>query len=242
MYGRNAVYESLTARRRQFKQLLIASGTRNDARLNQIVSLARQAGCPVEEADKRVIDQFTGPANHQGVALIATPYPYARLEDIQIQKGMMLALDHLQDPQNLGTLLRAAEAAAIDGVLIPHDRAVAVTPSVVNASSGAVEHLAIAQVINLTQALEKLQKQRWWVIAVDQGPGSRPIFEAAVPFPAVLVVGSEGSGVSPRVRNQADMVVSLPMHGKVGSLNASTAGSIALYELLRRKDLERREV
>jgi 23S rRNA (guanosine2251-2'-O)-methyltransferase len=181
------------------------------------------------------LDGMTGFANHQGVALEASTYPYAPFEEVLESPGTVLILDHLQDPQNFGTLLRAAEATGVAGVLIPRDRTVEVTPAVVNASSGAVEHLSVAQVPNLARAIEDLKTAGWWAAALDTGQDAVDLFRADIPTPVALVVGAEGPGVSPNVRRHCDLVLEIPMVGRVASLNAATAGSVALFELLRRE-------
>lgn len=184
-----------------------------------------------------MLDDLTTGANHQGVALETSPFPYAALGDLLDRSGTLLVLDHLQDPQNFGTLLRAAEASGVAGVVLPQDRAVGVTAAVVNASAGAVEHLHIARVPNLARALDGIKERGWWVVGLAAGPDAVALFTANLPSPITLVVGSEGSGIGPNVARRCDLMVSLPMRGVVASLNAATAGSIALFELLRREDL-----
>jgi 23S rRNA (guanosine2251-2'-O)-methyltransferase len=150
----------------------------------------------------------------------------------------VLILDHLQDPQNVGTLLRAAETAGVAGVVMAADRAAEVTPAVVNASAGAVEHLRVATVTNLVQAIEAMKRSGRWVAGLDTGPGATDLFTTEVPTPVALVVGAEGLGLGANLRKHCDLVLSLPIRGNVQSLNAATAGSIALYELLRREQRE----
>jgi 23S rRNA (guanosine2251-2'-O)-methyltransferase len=199
------------------------------------MSSASRRGVPVERLDRRELDEMTGGVNHQGIALVASGYPYASFEEIADRDGTVLVLDHLQDPQNVGTLLRAADAAGIAGVIIPRDRAAEVTPSVVNASSGAVEHVLVAQQPNLVRSIESLKESGRWALALDTGDRSVDLFSADLPLPATLVIGSEGDGVTPIVRKACDLVVQIPMAGRVASLNAATAGSIALFELVRRQ-------
>ena len=182
-----------------------------------------------------LLDDATRGANHQGLAMDAGKYEYLAVEEFARAPGPILALDHLQDPQNFGTLLRAAEAAGVAGVLIPQDRAVAVTPAVVNASAGAVEHLAVAQVPNLARALDELKGRGRWAIGLDNGAGATDLYETDLPTPLVLVVGAEGAGIGPNVLRRCEVRVALPMRGRVASLNAATAGAIALFELVRRE-------
>jgi 23S rRNA (guanosine2251-2'-O)-methyltransferase len=216
--------------------LFIAEGVREDNRVQPIVAAARERGVVVDRVPRELLDDATRGANHQGVALEAETYDYVPFENLVETPGTILVLDHVQDPQNLGTLLRAAEAAGVAGVVIPQNRAVDVTPAVVNASSGAVEHLAISQVPNLARALQQLKQSGRWVAGLDAGPGAVDLFTADIPQPAVVVVGSEGPGLAPHVRKTCDLLLALPMRGRVASLNAATAGSIALFELLRRGD------
>ena len=208
---------------------------REDERIKAILAVAEARALSVERPPRLMLDDLTRGANHQGVALEAEGYHYAALEEVVAGVGTILVLDHLQDPQNFGTLLRAAEAAGVAGVVIPQDRAVAVTPAVVNASAGAVEHLPVAIVPNLARAMETLKRAGRWAVALEAAPGAVDLFTAAIPTPVALVVGGEGKGVSANLRSHADLLVALPMRGRVGSLNAATAGAIALYELVRRE-------
>lgn len=231
LYGRHAVVEALRGRR-QPHRLFLAAGIRQEAKVTAIQESAAAASVPSSEVAREVLDQLTGGANHQGVALDASRYPYANVSSAS--GHMLIALDHLQDPQNLGTLLRTAEACGVGMVLIPTDRAAEVTPSVVNASAGAVEHLAISQVTNMSRTLETLKEAGWWVVGLDSGDDSQDLYAADLPTPTILVVGAEGKGLSPIVRRSCDLVVRLPMRGRIESLNAATAGSVALFELTSR--------
>ena len=233
LYGRNAVLEAIHGRRRS-RRLLIAQGVHEDERIRSLLTEATERGIAIERPFRAVLDERTNGANHQGVALEASSYPYVGLDEIAAAAGTILVLDHLQDPQNFGTLLRAAEATATAGVVIPRDRAVAVTPAVVNASAGAVEHLHLAQVPNLARAADLLKDAGWWLIGLHTGPGSVGLFAADLPSPVALVVGAEGSGIGPNLRRHCDLLVALPMRGKVASLNAATAGAVALFEIQRR--------
>lgn len=233
LYGRNAVAEALRGRRQPY-QLLLAAGIRRDAKIDAIEGMAAAAFVPKQEVPRDALDQLTNRANHQGVALDASTYPYA---DTDLADGQVLiALDHLQDPQNVGTLLRAAEACGVGLVLIPSDRAAEITPAVVNASSGAVEHLPISRVTNLSRELDSLKQRGWWVIGLEQGEQSSDIYHTDVPLPAVVVIGAEANGLSPNVRRRCDLTVHLPMRGKIDSLNAATAGAVALFHLTAGRD------
>ncbi|MFM9106412.1 MAG: 23S rRNA (guanosine(2251)-2'-O)-methyltransferase RlmB, partial [Chloroflexota bacterium] len=234
LYGRNAVLEALRGER-TLHRVWMAEGVRDDERIAAILELAGERTVPVEQVPREMLDDATRGANHQGVGLEAGEYQYAELGEVIGREGTVLVLDHLQDPQNFGTLLRAAEAAGVAGVIIPEDRAVAVTPAVVNASAGAVEHLPVAATPNLPRALEDLKRSGRWVLGLAGEAGAADLFTSDVPTPAALVVGAEGTGLGKRVRATCDLLVGLPMRGRVESLNAATAGSIALYDLLRRE-------
>lgn len=239
IYGRNAVIETLQGRR-TIERLFVAEGVREDDRMRALLALAAKRKVEVEHIPRLMLDDATRGANHQGVALEAEGYRYAVLEDIVAATGSVLVFDHLQDPQNVGSLFRAAEAAGVAGVILPQNRAAEVTPAVVNASAGAVEHLRVAVVPSLAHALEELKGSGRWVVGLDGGPNSSPLFETEIPTPVALVVGAEGHGLSGGLRKQCDLILSLPMRGRVESLNASTAGAIALYEIVRREEAEQR--
>ena len=234
LYGRNAVAEALRGRR-QPRRLFVAEGVREDDRLGAVVARAEELGIPVERPPRPMLDDLARGANHQGIALEASGYPYAAFDDVLEAPGTVLVLDHLQDPQNFGTLLRAAEASGAAGIVIPQNRAVAVTPAVVNASAGAVEHLQVALVPNLARALDALKRDGRWIVGLESAPDAIDLYGAEIPTPVVLVVGSEGSGMGQNVRGRCDLLVALPMRGRVASLNAATAGAVALFELLRRE-------
>ncbi len=240
LYGRNGVTEALRGRRR-LHRLLLADGIQEDDRIREIIALAERAGVPRGTVPRPALDDETRGANHQGVGLDAGPYEYAEFDDLLPQDGPILILDHLQDPQNIGTLLRAAEAAGVAGVVIPQDRSVSVTPAVVNASAGAVELLPVAQVPNLVQAVERAKKAGRWAIGLEEDERAVDLFTGDLPLPAVLIVGAEGPGIGPNLRKHCDVLAVIPMIGRIASLNASTAGSIALFELLRRSIAERGE-
>lgn len=233
LYGRNAVIEALRGPRAKHR-LWIAAGVREDDRIRSLISVATAAKLEIDRCPREMLDDLTSRANHQGVVLEAGPFAYATLDDIIERRATILILDHLQDPQNFGTLMRAAEAAAVGGVVIPNDRTVAVTPAVVNASAGAVEHIAVAQVPNLARTADELTVKGWWIVGLDTGPDAVELFSTDLPSPVALIVGAEGSGIGQNVRRRCDLIVSLPLRGKVASLNAATAGAIALFDLVRR--------
>jgi 23S rRNA (guanosine2251-2'-O)-methyltransferase len=223
----------LLAARRQFRRILILQSAGNDPRLESIERNARQLGVPVDHVDRLAIEHVLFDVNHQGVAALATPYPYASTDSLEDINGSILALDHLLDPQNVGTLLRAAEACGVKTILLPKDRAASITPAVVNSSAGAVEHLSIVQTVNLAQELERSKKQGRWIVGIENRENSAILGETPVPTPCVLVIGSEGHGMGPNLAKRCDLLLKIEMHGAVNSLNAATAGAIALYEVTR---------
>ncbi len=239
LYGRQAVREMLRAQRRQVRQLLVNRGSEPGGVLGAILELAQARGITVAEADRNRLDQLSQRANHQGVVAEVAAYPYVELDDIldaaqaKGEPAFVLCLDHLQDPQNLGTLLRTAEAVGVHGVLIPERRAAGITPAVSNASAGAVEHLRVAEIVNVTRALEILKARGLWVAGLESDIDATPYDQADLRGPLAVVVGSEGEGLSRLVRKQCDWLVSLPMQGHIESLNAAVAGSIVLYAALR---------
>lgn len=246
LYGRNAVRESLQAGRRTPYKLMLAEGVRQTDIIGQIVFLAEQARVPVGYTDRRNLDQI-GDINHQGVALETSEYPYSSLDDVlaKTRSGgeapLILLLDLLKDPQNVGSLLRTAEAVGVGGVVIQQRRAVGITPAVVHASAGAVEHLLIAQVTNLVNAIGILKAHDVWVAGLEAVRGAQRYDQADLTGPLALVVGSEGEGLRRLVRERCDFLVHLPMRGQVTSLNASVAGSVALYEARRQQALRSEE-
>ena len=233
IYGRSAVYETLRAGRRQLFGLQVAETARPAGRMAQILELAAERKLKVTPLPHL---QLPGSeVNHQGVALEAGSYPYSDLTDIleraqqQNERPFILILDLLQDPQNLGSLLRTAEVIGAHGVVMPLARAVEVTPAVVNASAGASEHLLIAQ-SNLSQAIDRLKTQDVWIVGLDQsGQLLEPGMERHLAGALGLVVGSEGEGLRDLTRKRCDILLQLPMRGRIESLNAAVAGSVALY-------------
>lgn len=240
LYGRNAVCESLRAGRRKPYKLILAEGVRQTGIVGQIVSLAERAGVVVQRTERRNLDQL-GNINHQSVVLETSEYPYSSLDNILAlarsrgEPPLLLLLDLLKDPQNLGSLARTAEAAGVHGVVIQRRRAVGVTPAVVQASAGAVEHLLVAQVTNLVDAIGRLKANDVWVAGLEAVRGAQLYHQTDLSGRLALVVGSEGEGLRRLVRERCDFLLRLPLHGQVTSLNASVAGSVVLYEALRQR-------
>ncbi len=239
LYGRNAVIEALRGQR-QHRRLYVAQGAERQERIGDLLDDARDKRIPVSRLHAHEMDQIAGAVNHQGVALETSLYRYADLDDIVAnpQRRPIVFLDHLQDPQNLGTLLRTAEATGVAGLVIPDRRSVSITPAVVNSSAGAVEHLRVARVTNLSRAIETCKQTGYWIVALEHREDAGTLFSAAIPEPTGLLIGSEGKGIGPALMAHCDVVVQIPMVGEVESLNAAVAGSVTLYDLLRRR-LER---
>ncbi|HEX2912386.1 MAG TPA: 23S rRNA (guanosine(2251)-2'-O)-methyltransferase RlmB [Chloroflexia bacterium] len=246
IYGRNAVSEALKSQRPGAKvtRLLIAEGVqeKSGGPVDSIQQLAtsHKPPVPVKRLPRQELDRLTQNANHQGVAAEVPPYAYVDFDQMlkdsrATPEALFLVLDSIQDPQNLGTLFRSAEAVGVTGVILPERRAAGITPAVRNASSGAVEHLQIAQVVNLPRALEQLKENDIWVAGLEDEPKAVPYDQAALNGRLAIVVGSEGPGLGRLVREKCDFFIILPMLGKIASLNAAVAGSIALYEALRQR-------
>ncbi|MHB8088999.1 MAG: 23S rRNA (guanosine(2251)-2'-O)-methyltransferase RlmB [Anaerolineaceae bacterium] len=239
--GRNPVMEVLVTKRREVFRLLLATNVEEKGRVAEMIQMARARKIPVERVARDKLASMG--ENPQGVALEVSRYPYVDISDITTlaerkqEDLFLLMLDLVQNPQNLGTLLRTAEAAGVHGVLIPPHRAAEVTPAVVSASAGATEHLLIAQG-NLVQICKELKKDNAWVIGLEGGEGSKRIQEVPLKGPIVLIVGNEGEGMRPLVKETCDFLLSLPMLGNIESLNAAVAGSIVLYQVVleRQKD------
>ncbi|WP_322801953.1 23S rRNA (guanosine(2251)-2'-O)-methyltransferase RlmB [Thermoflexus sp.] len=242
LYGRHAVHEALRAGRRRIYRLLIAEGLQPRPILEEIRAMAAERGIPILQVPRARLDAITD--SHQGVVAEADPYPYTDLEQAWAESArrpdppFWLALDCLQDPQNFGTLLRTAEAVGVHAVLFPEHRSAHVTPAVVNASAGAVEHLRVVQVTNLARALERLKERGLWIVGLQQDPRAIRYDQADLSGPIALVVGNEESGIRPLIRRACDFLIYLPMRGRVASLNAATAGAVALYEIARRRGFQ----
>lgn len=246
IYGRHGVAEALRAGRRKVFRVLLAEAARGgkkpDAGQVHFEEAARRVGAALERVPPARLDALTRVGHHhQGVAAEVAPFPYESIsETVELcreagSQALVLVLDALQDPQNFGTLLRSAEAAQVTAVLMLDRRQVEVTPAVVNASAGAVEHLHICLANNLPRAIETLQEAGLWIYALSAGEGTTLYTAMDLRGPVGLVVGSEGQGVGRLVQERCDGALAIPMLGKIESLNAAVAGSIALYEVVRQR-------
>ena len=236
--GRNAVIEALRAGT-AIDKIYIARGE-TDATLGHIASTARNKGVVVTEADRRKLDGMSRTKSHQGVIAVAAVREYASVEDIlnaAREKGeppLIVVCDELSDPHNLGAVIRTAECAGAHGVIIPKRRSAGLTAIVAKTSAGAVSHLPVARVPNLTAVLKELKAQGLWVFGGAAG-GETNLCSADLKGPAAIVIGSEGDGMSRLVREQCDFLVSIPMKGRLNSLNASAAAAVILYEAVRQR-------
>ena len=236
--GRNAVIEALRAGA-TIDKVYIARGE-TDATLGHIASKARQAGAVVVEADRRKLDAMSSTHAHQGVIAAAAVREYADVEDILAaarERGeapLIVVCDELSDPHNLGAVIRTAECAGAHGVIIPKRRSAGLTAVVAKTSAGAVAHLPVARVPNLTVCLKELKNQGIWVFGTA-ADGDTPLYQADLKGPAAIVIGSEGDGMGRLVSQTCDFKVSIPMKGKLNSLNASAAAAILLYEAVRQR-------
>lgn len=240
MYGRNPVLEALR-RGDVVSRILIARGAHETKPIQDILEMARTAGVPVDIVERSLLDRRAPGAVHQGVVAIAEPFEYATVDAIvqraQKEPLFVLALDSVQDPQNLGTLLRTAEAVGVHGVLLPEHRAAAVTPAVEKASAGAARLVPVAMVTNLVRALEEMKKAGAWVAGVENDPSAQLYHRADLTGPVVVVLGSEGRGLGRLVKETCDFLIRLPMRGQVSSLNVAMAGSVVLYDILRQRNM-----
>ena len=241
LYGRQAVLAALRAGRRECYTLLLKEGILAKGIVADIVEAAIERGCEVMYARPSELSRRVGTVHHQGVALWVSGYPYLhegellqRVEDAG-PEALVLILDHLQDPQNVGNLLRTAEVAGVTVAVIPKRRAALITPAVVNASAGAVEFLHVALVTNLARVVEMLQERGVWVYALEAMPEAPLYWETDLLGPVGVIVGSEGEGVSRLLRERSDGVIRIPMWGQTTSLNAAVAGALALYEIRRQR-------
>lgn len=237
--GRQPVREALKAGR-PLHRLLLREGLEERVRA-ELTALAREQGVPVHVVDGRKLDGLAGGLNHQGVVAIGLAKGYVELEDLleAAARGpaTLLLLDGVQDPQNVGSLLRSADAAGVAGVIIPRRRAAGLTAAVGRASAGAIEYVPVARVGNLAQAIERLKEEGFWIVGADVD-GDQVPWEVDMTGRVALVIGGEGAGLGRLVRQRCDHVVRIPMQGRVSSLNAAVAGALLMFEVVRQRWLE----
>lgn len=236
LYGRNPVLEALRAHR-PARKLVVAEGVRDDARMREIRERAAAAAIPVETSPRRRLDDIAHTEHHQGIAGYFHARTPLRLDDLldgARQPALLLVLDGIQDPQNVGAIARTAEACDVDGIVLARHRAASVTPAAVKASAGATEHLGVATVTNVAQALDRIAAAGIWRVGLDATARMR-YDEFDYRQPAALVVGAEGEGLRPVTRQHCDAIVALPMLGHVESLNAGASAAVLLYEVMRQR-------
>jgi 23S rRNA (guanosine2251-2'-O)-methyltransferase len=239
IYGINPVREALRSRGRAIQYVAVAR-ERHDDRLQKLIEECKHAGVSVRLITRQDLDRLAGNGGHQGAVAVTSAKKYCDVDDLLAKRrgdyALLVVLDGVEDPHNLGAILRTADAAGVDGVVIPERRAAGVTGTVAKASAGASEHLPLAKVTNISRTLEELKAHNIWTIGLDErAPQAYDTLDYKMD--CALVLGAEGKGVHDLVRKRCDFLVSIPMLGKVPSLNVSVAGAIVLYEIVRQRGL-----
>ena len=237
IYGINSVAEALKARGRAFEWVGVAK-ERRDLRLHRVIEECRRNSIAVRFLPRVELDRMAATGAHQGVVAVTSAKQYADLDDVIAAKrgkfSLIVVLDGVEDPHNLGAILRSADAAGADGVVIPERRAVGITGTVAKASAGASEHLPVAKVTNISRALEELKAKGLWIVGLDER-GKQHYDEVDYCMNCAIVLGAEGKGLHDLVGKRCDFLVSIPMLGKVPSLNVSVAAGVVLYEVVRQR-------
>jgi len=241
VYGVNPVLEALKAHPKDVVRVLVERGHegRTSRGADRVGQAAADAGVRVEDVPQGDLAHRSRSGAHQGVGAELTQFRYAELEDVLSAldgRALLLVLDGVTDPQNLGALARSAHALGAQGIVVPRDRAAGITPAAFKAAAGALEHCPVARVTNLSRALDLMKQQGLWTVALA-ADADKELGQVDLTVPTALVLGSEGSGVRPLVRKTCDHVARIPMAGQVGSLNVAAAGTVALYEVLRQRRL-----
>jgi 23S rRNA (guanosine2251-2'-O)-methyltransferase len=240
IYGINSVAEALKARRRAFEYITVAK-ERHDLRLQRIIEECRKIGLPVRFVGRAELDHMAGNVAHQGIVAVSSAKQYSDLDDvIRAKRGvysLVLVLDGVEDPHNLGAIIRTADAAGVDGLVIPDRRAAGVSGAVTKVSAGATAHLPIAKVTNIARTLEDLKGQNLWTVGLDER-ATQAYDSVDYNMNCALVLGAEGKGIHDLVRRKCDFLVSIPMLGKVSSLNVSVAAGVVLYEIVRQRRIK----
>ncbi len=236
--GANSVLEAIRSRR-HVHRIYILEG-KSSKKYDEILRLAKQRGIFVQEVERSRLDQMYKEGNHQGVVALVDDYEYATVEEIlekaymQKESPFILILDGIEDPQNLGAIIRTAECAGVHGIVLPRHSSSDVTETVSRTSAGAVEHMLIARVKNLVETIKLLKSKGMWVVGADM-EANQDLFSANIPLPVVLVVGGEDRGIRRLVKENCDLLVKIPLCGKISSLNASIAAAVCIYEVLKRQ-------
>jgi 23S rRNA (guanosine2251-2'-O)-methyltransferase len=240
IYGLIPVLEALRAGRRRIEQILLAQGNR-PARIEELLSAARRANIPIKQEKRLQLDRLVSGANHQGVVAIVQPADYTDFEEILANatpSSLLVLLDSVEDPHNLGAIIRTAECAGANAVIIPEHHAVGLTDTVSKASAGAVEYMPIARVTNMVQAIDELKSHNIWVVGVEAG-SKADYTQWDYKTATAIVLGSEGKGIRRLVKEHCDTLVSIPLLGRVTSLNVSVATAVVLYEAVRQRRMEK---
>ncbi|WP_127836822.1 23S rRNA (guanosine(2251)-2'-O)-methyltransferase RlmB [Clostridium prolinivorans] len=236
--GRNAVIEALRSDR-TIEQIMIAKGD-SQGSINVVIALAKDKGIVIKEVDRKKLDSMSASKAHQGVIALVTPYKYFEVEDIlkyaeeKKENPFIIILDEIEDPHNFGAIIRSAEVCGAHGIIIPKRRNVGITSTVYKSSAGAVEHMKIAKVTNINSVIDELKGKNIWIYGADMA-GESYCFDVDLKGSIALVIGSEGKGISKLTKSKCDMLVKIPMVGKINSLNASVAGGIMMYEVLKQR-------
>jgi 23S rRNA (guanosine2251-2'-O)-methyltransferase len=230
--GIHPVLEALRARR-PLTRVVVAKGL-SGPRIQEIIDLCRELSVPVRFEPRDALDRLAGNSAHQGVLALGAAHEFVSLDEVAEGAKLLLVLDGVEDPHNLGAIIRSAHAAGADAVVVPERRAAGLTETVAKAAAGALEHLAVARVGNLTQALEQLKKRGFWIYGLDER-GEETYDRIDYATPTVLVLGGEGKGLHQMIRKHCDFIVRIPLAGKISSLNVSVAAGIVLFEWKRRK-------
>jgi len=238
LYGIHPVREAIAARGDRMREIWVSRGVSSHV-LRELIAEAEAAGVPVRAKERSRLDAKAGTTAHQGVVAFLTPYAFIDLDGVLTaarndEPALILVLDGIQDPQNLGSLIRTAYVCGAHGVVIPRDRAARPTAAVNKASAGALEHTRVAQVTNLARTIELFKEEGIWVVGLTM-EAERPIFEVDLRLPTALVVGGEASGIRALVKRSCDWLAAIPQRGRLNSLNTATAGAVALYEALRQR-------
>ena len=238
VYGRNSVIELLESER-TVNKVFILKGEKHGS-IRKIIDMAKRKGLVVSEVNKAKLDELTDNKNHQGVAAFTTPYNYVDVDDILVrakdrnEKPLIVIAERIEDPHNLGAMIRSAECMGVHGIIIPKRRAVGITEIVAKVSAGAIEHMLVSRVNNINDTIEYLKEKGVWIIGTDAS-GRDNIDKVDLKDSVAIVIGSEGEGMSRLTRERCDILARIPMKGKVTSLNASVSCGMILYEALRQR-------
>ncbi len=245
LYGIHPVFEALKASRRDVVEVYI-SPEKDSKRFGRIIITAEKLKIPVKKTSSAKLSALAETDMHQGVAARVGPYPYVAFSDIMERRysgdpPLLLLLDHILDPQNLGAIIRTALCVGADGIIIPKDRSAKPTPAVSKSSAGALEHVLLGRVTNMVTTIKALKKKGMWIVGLDRS-GGKPLFSVDLADPVGIVIGGEERGIRPLVKKHCDVLVSIPQTGRFNSLNASTAAAVAMYEVFRQRKFSAKAV